>query len=286
MKIARVFPRKTSATPSDALVFLGEPPMHDLDIDEVHVDCTFSYDLDKAKFLAESWDRRFPGKTKLGGVALGDYGEEFTPGLYLKPEYTITSRGCINKCWFCDVWRREGNIRELKINPGTNLLDSNILACSEGHIRKVFDMLEQQPHAEFTGGLEAKLLKWWHIELLYNLRPRQMFFAYDTEDDLEPMFEAGKMLRYANFTRFHLRCYVLIGWKKDTMKDAERRLCQTWEAGFMPMAMLWKNKNGDENPEWRRFQREWVRPPIIKANIGKKIAIHTEAEKIEKEGKR
>ena len=42
MKIARVFPRKTAATPDDPLAFFGLPPMLALpEIDEVHVSVTF-----------------------------------------------------------------------------------------------------------------------------------------------------------------------------------------------------------------------------------------------------
>ena len=40
-------------------------------------------------------------------------GEAFTPGLYLKQGYTITSRCCYNHCWFCSVSKHEGALREL-----------------------------------------------------------------------------------------------------------------------------------------------------------------------------
>ena len=35
MKIARVFPRRTSATPDDDLAFVGDPPPSPPDVDEV-----------------------------------------------------------------------------------------------------------------------------------------------------------------------------------------------------------------------------------------------------------
>ena len=81
------------------------------------------------------------------------------------------------------------------------------------------------------------------------------------------MIVAGEKLRYADFTRWHLRCYVLIGYHKDTIQDAKKRLFHTWQAGFMPMAMLWKNKKGEEDPIWRKFQRLWARPAITKSII-------------------
>ena len=56
MKIARVFPRRTKATPDDPLAFTGPPPRGGLpDIEEVHVSVTFTYDMEKACQLAEQW---------------------------------------------------------------------------------------------------------------------------------------------------------------------------------------------------------------------------------------
>ena len=52
MKIARIFPRRTTATPDDALAFTTPPPKVLPDIDEVHVSVTFSYDKQKAEQLA------------------------------------------------------------------------------------------------------------------------------------------------------------------------------------------------------------------------------------------
>ena len=266
MKIARVFPRKTNASPDDELVFFG-PPSEDLEVDKVHISVTFTYDKEKAERLAYKWMNKFQDVT-VGGPAYDEFGHDFTPGMYVKKGYVITSRGCNNKCWFCSVPKREGNIRELPITDGFNLLDSNILACSDDHIKNVFVMLKRQDERPIlTGGLEARILKQWHVNLLWDVRPSRMYFAYDTPDDLDPLIEAGVNLKYADFTRQHLYCYVLIGHPRDSFDQAQKRLIQTWTAGFMPMAMLWKNKNGDVNEDWRKFQRLWARPAIIRTRM-------------------
>ena len=50
MRIARVFPRKTKATPDDELCFFGGPPMLDLpEIDRVEISVTFTYDKKAAE---------------------------------------------------------------------------------------------------------------------------------------------------------------------------------------------------------------------------------------------
>lgn len=58
-------------------------------------------------------------------------------------------------------------------------------------------------------------------------------------------------------------CYVLIGYKADTMESAEKRLREAWAAGFFPYAMLYRDESGETDPDWRKFQRLWVRPQLI-----------------------
>lgn len=272
MRIARVFPRKTAATPMDDLVFIDTvPPRLCLpEMDEVHISVAFTWDIPRAEYLASEW-ALVGVPVKLGGPAYNEPGGEFVPGRYLKPGYVITSRGCPNRCWFCSVPKREGGtLRELPVTEGWNVLDDNLLACSEAHIRTVFDMLSHQcEYPMFTGGLEAKILKPWHAEELRRIRTKRMYFAYDTPDDLEPLREAGKILRDVGFTTesHALACYVLIGYQGDTFDKAERRLHETMDAGFVPYAMLYRDHTGQTWREWRRFQREWIRPEIIMSKI-------------------
>jgi hypothetical protein len=172
----------------------------------------------------------------------------------------------VHNCWFCSVWRREPKLIELPITQGYNVLDDNLLACSEQHIRSVFIMLkDQKKPVEFTGGLEAKRLLPWHVEMLSWLKPKQIFFAYDTPDDYEPLVAAMKLLLDAGFTtQSHtVRAYVLIGFPRDTFEQAEARLRQCLDIGIFPMAMLWRDDDGKRDIKWMRFQREWARPAII-----------------------
>lgn len=269
-RIMRVFPRRTKATPDDNLVCVGWPSIIELITPwtEAHISVTFSWDVELAERMAEVWQSWADGRTvKIGGPAMGEAGGDFEPGVYIRQGYTITSRGCPNRCWFCSVWKREGaTVRELPIRDGWNVLDDNLLACSEDHVRAVFAMLKRQERrAEFTGGLEAARLKPWHVELLRDLKPKQVFFAYDTPDDLEPLRQAGRMLLAAGFTTtsHQLRSYVLIGYPKDTFDAAEKRLTETVDAGFIPMAMLYRDAKGETGADWRTFQRRWARPAII-----------------------
>ena len=273
MRLIRVFPRRTRATPGDRLSYVGLPDLF-AEADEVHVSVSFTWDKPKAEELAEAWKHVAP--VKIGGVAYGDSSLEFIPGRYVRPGYTITSRGCPRRCWFCGVWKKWPEPNLLPIHPGWNVLDDNLLACPRPHVEAVFAMLRQQKRRiEFTGGLEALSLEDYQVDLLAGLRPRPtMFFAYDPGDAFETLESAARRLIAAGFTAcsHRLRCYVLIGHPKDSFGLAEQRLRQMMEIGFTPMAMLWRPElpsqmKHQRGPDWRAFQRRWARPAIIHAGM-------------------
>lgn len=285
-RLIRVFPRKTRATPDDDLVRFGPPDLFD-EADEVHVSVTFTYDKAIAERLAEQW--RHVAPVKIGGVAYGDESLEFIPGRYVKPGYTITSRGCPRRCWFCGVWKKWPTVNVMPVYDGWNVLDDNLLAAPREHVEAVFAMLRRQkpdhwPKAgrngepwngrvEFTGGLEALSLQDYQVDLLASLTPRpNMFWAYDPGDAFETLEDASRRLLAAGFTAasHRMRAYVLIGYPKDTFTLAEGRLKQMMSIGFTPFAMLWRPETPSQEkyrpaPEWRRFQRKWAKPGIIHA---------------------
>jgi hypothetical protein len=272
MHVIRVFPRRTKATPDDEDVRVNVLPSLFDEADEVHISVTFSWDIPVAERLAEQW--RYVAPVKIGGPAYGDDTLDFVPGRYVKHGYTITSRGCPRRCWFCEVWKRRPQVTPLPvIADGWNVLDDNLLACPRPHVEAVFSMLRRQKRrVEFTGGLEALSLEDYHVELLASLTPRpSCFFAYDPGDDLEPLADAARRMIESGFTAasHRLRCYVLIGYPKDTFDAAETRLRQVQSIGMTPMAMLWRPSRGSlwraPDADWRKFQRRWARPTIIHA---------------------
>lgn len=274
-RLIRVFPRITKATPQDDLARFGPPDLMD-EADEVHVSVTFNADTAIAERLAEQW--KWVAPVKVGGVAYGDASLEFIPGRYIKPGYTITSRGCPRKCWFCGVWKKWPTVNPLPIHPGWNILDDNLLAAPRDHVEAVFQMLrryDRKQRVTFTGGLEALSLQEYQVDLLASLRPKPaMFWAYDPGDEFETLERAARLMLAAGFTTasHRLRVYVLIGFPKDTFDLAEKRLHQMMSIGLTPMAMLWSpDKPSQERyrpaPEWRAFQRRWARPAIIHSKV-------------------
>lgn len=268
LKIARVFPRKNNASPTDSMAFFGVPTIETLamDIEAVHISVTFSWDLEIADDLYEAW-QILGVPVFVGGPAFDDRMGDFTPGMYVKPGMVFTSRGCSKECWFCSVPRcSRGIIRELPICDGYNICDDNILGTSEAHFRSVIDMLRRQKErAVFSGGLEPALLQPWHAELLKSINPKTMYTAYDTKDDYEAIRQMTSILWAAGFSPkgHQIKCYCLCGYEGDSFDDAEKRMNQIMDVGFLPFAMLYRDESGQTREEWRKFQREWANSFIV-----------------------
>ncbi len=251
VRIVRVFPRRTNATPDDELAFVGEPPFQRPAADEVHVSCTFTWDRSEAERLAKLWEMYYP-VVKIGGPAYDDPSGEFVPGRYLKTGYVITTRGCPNHCGFCLVPKREGELRCLPVRDGHNVCDNNLLAAPRGHIERVLDMLaRQRKRAEFTGGLEARRLEEWFAEAISAIGFRRVYFAYDQPNERRPVLDAIRLMHWYGHAYWRIGVYVLMGYDGDTVAAAEERLQFIVNAGAVPYPMLYRGLRPQLRPaEW------------------------------------
>ena len=268
--VIRVFPRKTSMTPDDAMTFFGDPPLDIPLHSRVDICCVFTWDKEKAEILLERWQDRTDKPVRLGGPAYNSAMEISVSGLYIKKGVVFTSRGCPNKCGFCFVPQREGELREIAFDDGNIIQDNNFLACSREHKEKVYQMLKDQKDISFRGGLEPKRLSDWDIEKMKSLRIKDLWLACDTRDKVNDLESACKKLHEAGFSQAKIRCYVLIG---DDFQENLNRLKKVYAAGALPFAQLFQPDTWKEySKEWKKFARTWSRPAAYKAEMaGKKI---------------
>ncbi len=273
MRILRVFPRRTSMTPTDYLVRIGFPglPFDRPEADEVHISVVFSWDIPKAHELLQAWSLYYD-RVLIGGPALGSPCDSFKAARYVQSGVTFTSRGCPNNCWFCLVPEREGKLRPLKnVVPGWIVQDNNLAACPRSHLRKVFAMLRRQKKPiQFSGGIEAARVDDWFVQQMRNIRLGQLFLAYDRPGELKHVRRAAGMFRDAGIPRDKIRCFVLIGGPDDTLAAAEGRCVEAWDAGTLPFAMLYHDVHTGRRrsgSEWARLQRVWCRPALTKAHV-------------------
>lgn len=263
--VIRVFPVRTKWTPDDPWAFVGYPPLFRPGTEDtpVMVSVVFSWLRAYAENIADSW-RMFYRNVRVGGPAYNDKGGDFVPGKFLKLGCTITSRGCPKRCGWCNVPTSEGPLRELPIKPGWIVQDNNLLACSERHVRAVFDMLrEQKRNVFFNGGLDKHFLKPWHREMFDSVPIGELWFACDTASDLSHLERALPIL--AGIPQRKLRCYTMIGYDDETLSQAEKRIEKVFEMGFMPFTQLHQPANAKAptkvyGADWKAVMKKWCRP--------------------------
>jgi hypothetical protein len=273
MKILRVFPKRTSYTPTDRHVYypsgFAQSPMWGLfpEFDEIHISCSFTWDKSFCKDLVYQFRSTQDKPVKLGGPAFESEVVEFVQGLYLKPNIIFTSRGCNNNCPWCIVPKIEGKLKELPICQGNMIQDNNFMQTSKKHKNKTFEMLKTKKRIQFKGGLEADLIDDHFVENVRGLSIDELWLACDTDESLKNLEKAANKLQKAGFTREHIKCYALIG---DDMNKNEERLQKIWNAGAMPFAQLFRDFTDSKTKysrEMEKFCRSWQRPACINSHM-------------------
>jgi hypothetical protein len=156
-------------------------------------------------------------------------------------------------------------VRQLAIKPGWIVQDNNLLACSDDHLRAVFDMLRAQKRAIFfNGGLDKHYLKEWHRELFDSIKIGELWFACDTANDLPALERAARICDGIPIDK--RRCYTMIGYAGEQLTDAERRLERVYELGFLPYCQLFQpDETKVYSDDWRKLRRKWARPAAYRS---------------------
>ena len=281
--IIRVFPRKTSYTPTDEYAFISHPMFNEIDGQiehkkyrtlpehkEVHISCTFTWDKEACLRLQKLWQKDTNKPIKLGGPAFGSSAENFVQGLYLKSNIIFSTRGCNNNCPWCCVPKLEGKLKELPICQGNIIQDNNFLQANKSHKNKVFEMLKTQKGICFKGGLEADLIDEHFVNGISNLNIAELWLACDTDARLPEFKKACDKLAKAGFNREKIKCYCL-SYGKDREKD-EARARAIYEAGAMPFVQLYRDfsdKKTEYPKDWNEWARTWQRPAATRAHMEK-----------------
>ena len=258
MESLTVVVRRTSYTPQNAHV--GPPGLFPpADGTRINVSVIFTQDLPAACQIRDIW-KEDGYSVWMGGPACDDPGGEFTPGKFVRLGVTITSRGCPRKCPWCYVAKREGPLREIGIHPGYIVQDNNLLACSNQHISSVFEMLKTQRAIKFKGGIDPRLLKYWHIEALRGLRIDEIWLSADHRAYHPSSVRAIERLKAAGFSQQKIRCYVMVGYE-ETLDQAQERVREIFRAGALPFTQLYDALPATQ--EWKKFVNIWSRPARI-----------------------
>lgn len=137
------------------------------------------------------------------------------------------TRGCQNKCNFCFVPKKEGEIKphaeieEFLKHDKVVLMDNNVLASNHG-IKQIEKLIKLKVKVDFNQGLDARLIDRPMANLLSKIKwDPSIRLACDSSSQMKYLFKAVKWLRYANATPVRYFCYMLV---KDVDSALERAM--------------------------------------------------------------
>lgn len=160
-------------------------------------------------------------------------------------DYSIQlfSRGCIRKCPFCIVNKKEGKIRPIKhmeLNPKgkhIEVLDNNFFANSEW--KSAIDLLLKWKQPVNFHGVDVRILTKENIYYLNKLKHyKQIHIAWDNpKDNLLPKLK--QMIKFVK--PYKIMCYVLTGYWS-TLEQDIYRVTEIEKLGITPFVMPFHKK--------------------------------------------
>ena len=182
---------------------------------------------------------KLPTTTIKGGTGYGLYGElpaeidSCFPDYSIYPncDYTIgyLTRGCPNRCGWCVVPAKEGDIRPYAnwrdiVRSDTQklvLMDNNILACEYG-IEQLTELSQTDYRIDLNQGMDARLVNERIAGIITSLKwIRYIRFSCDQVNQIDTIQAVASMLRKRGIKPYRLFIYLLV--TKD-LEDAVNRV--------------------------------------------------------------
>lgn len=222
-----------------------------------------------------------PDNTIKGGTGYGIM-DELPPevdamfpdySLYPNTDYAIgfLTRGCIRKCLWCIVPKKEGSIRayrnwqEVKRPDFRDIvfMDNNVLACDFG-IQQMESMIGQNVRIDFNQGMDARLITPEVAEIIGKLKwIRFVRMSCDTDAMLDTVLDRVEMLKKHGTKPYKVFVYLLV----QDIESAENRALALRSAGVDVFAQPYRDFENNIEPtkQMKDFAR-WVnRKEIFKS---------------------
>lgn len=170
------------------------------------------------------------------------------------------TRGCIRKCEFCFVPKKEGKIRpasdieEFLRHDKVVLLDNNVLAHEHG-LKQIEKIGKLGIKVDFNQGLDARLIDRSVAELLATVKwLKPIRLACDNLAMIEPVRKAVELLRECGATPRQYNCYVLV----EEIPTAYERVEFLRKLNVTPFAQPIRLADGKEPPRELKIFARWV----------------------------
>lgn len=186
------------------------------------------------------------------------------PVLCKDTAYGFLTRGCPRGCGFCIVESKEGR-KSRKVadllefwNGQKNivLLDPNFFACREWK-ELAKQLIDSRAWVDFSQGCDIRMMTEEKIEVLQQMKIKQINFAWDRYEDKEtiiPKFKDFKQL--TGWNRNKMSVYVLVNFNTTIEQDLER-IYILRDLDYSPYVMIFNKQEVPKGHPLRRMQR-WV----------------------------
>lgn len=218
-------------------------------------------------------DPYLPDGVVRGGTGYGIYEDLSDEIEHMCPDYDLygkgysmgfLTRGCIRKCPWCFVPRKEGKMRahadvvEFVRHKDVVLLDNNVLAHEHG-LRQIEKMAGMGVRVDFNQGLDARLIDASVAKLLGRLKwGKPLRLACDTRGMIPAIENAVRLLRWYNVTPTRYFCYCLV----DDVEDALERVKFLKGIYVDPFCQVLVTDKGEVATQDQRYLCEWVNQKV------------------------
>ena len=214
-----------------------------------------------------------PPDTIKGGTGYGNL-DWLPPEVdVMQPDYSIypdcghavgfLTRGCIRKCPWCIVPKKEGNIQAYRLwqevkRPDSRdivFMDNNVLACDHG-IEQMADMIGQNVRIDFNQGMDARLITPEVAEIISKLKwIRHIRMSCDTDAMLDTVLDRIDLLKQHGTKPYRVFVYLLV----QDIESAEKRAIALRNAGVDVFAQPYRDfENKIEPTKQMKALARWV----------------------------
>ena len=207
-----------------------------------------------------------------GGTGYKDYitqlseeAEHIAPdySIYPKVDYAIgfLTRGCIRKCPWCVVPKKEGTVQAYDTwqnikRPDTNrilFLDNNILASDHG-IRQIAELSKTDLKIDFNQGLDARLIDDTVAEILSRCKWDSFIrMSCDTSQMIDTVIGAIERLQRHGVKPYKVFVYTLV----QDVTESHKRILEISKTGAQPFAQPYRDFNGGEPTREQKRLARW-----------------------------
>lgn len=245
------------------------------DPDKVYVSCIFSQNGPSARGITKMYRNVEVGGSGISLKSkLPDEIDHICPDydLYPNMDYSMgfTSRGCVRRCGFCIVHKKEkwnpnhADLDEFLRHDKLVLLDNNLTASPR--FKEILTTLTDRGiRTNFNQGLDIRLITEEKAGLLADVKARDidfkgsmLYFAWDSLDYEQDVKRGIDLLLNAGIRGSQLSFYILMAFDT-TLEQDEYRALKLHNWGVVPYAQLYNNGGSPEVRKFaRKVDRKWI----------------------------